>query len=69
MKTELLGFVRKTKDGKALRIAISVEAFNKAERYISRDGTEFVPMIISLSRLYQLLEGEKEVTNVSQIKD
>ncbi len=67
IKSELMGFVRRTKSGKALRLSISTEAFKKAERYTTQDGTEFVPMIINLSRIYQLLEGEKEVTNVSQI--
>jgi hypothetical protein len=67
VKTELMGFVRRTKSGKGLRLSISADAFSKAERYTTQDGTEFVPMFINLSRIYQLIEGEKEVTNVTQI--
>ena len=66
-KTELMGFVRRTKSGKGLRISISADAFNKAERYTTKDGTEFVPMFIRLASIYQILEGEKEVTAVSQL--
>lgn len=67
MKSELMGFVRRTESGKALKLSISVDAFNKAERNVTRDGTEFVHMVVNLQRIYQLLEGEKEVTNISQI--
>jgi len=66
-KSELMGFVRRTKSGKALRLSISTDAFQKAERYTTKDGTEFVPMFIRLGSIYQILEGEKEVTAVNQL--
>lgn len=66
-KTDLMGFVRKSKNGNALKISISTEAFDKAQRYTTQDGQEFVAMVIPLSRVQQILDGYKEVTAVSQI--
>jgi len=68
-KTDLMGFVRKSKNGNALKISISAEAFEKAQRYTTQDGQEFVAMIIPLARVQQVLDGYKEVTSVSQIGD
>ena len=66
-KTDLMGFVRKSKNGNALKISISTEAFDKAQRYTTQDGQEFVAMVIPLSRIQQILDGYKEVTSVAQI--
>lgn len=66
-KTDLMGFVRKSKNGNALKISISTEAFEKAQRYSTQDGQEFVAMVIPLSKVQQLLDGYKEVTSVAQI--
>ena len=66
-KTDLMGFVRKSKNGNALKISISTEAFDKAQRYTTQDGQEFVAMVIPLSRIQQVLDGYKEVTSVAQI--
>ena len=56
-KTDLMGFVRKSKNGNALKLSISTEAFDKAQRYTTNDGQEFVAMIIPLSRVQQVLDG------------
>ena len=69
VRSELMGFVKKTESGKALRVSISVDAFNKAEKHRTTDGTEFVAMIINLERIYQVIQGENQVTNISQITD
>ena len=67
VKSELMGYVRRSNNGKALKISINTEAFNKAERYQTQDGQEFVAMVIRLDTIYQLIEGQKDVTNVTQI--
>lgn len=66
-KSELMGYVRRSNNGKALKISINKEAFNKAESYETQDGQEYVAMIIRLDTIYQLIEGQKDVTNVTQI--
>ena len=67
VKSELMGYVRRSNNGKALKISINTEAFNKAERYQTQDGQEFVAMVIRLDTIYQLIEGQKDVTNITQI--
>lgn len=67
-ENELMGFARLSKNGGAVKLNISAEAFSKAQRYQSRDGKEFVSMIINLDRLSQLISGEKEVVAVVQIQ-
>ena len=67
VKSELLGYVRRSNSGKALKISINAEAFSKAERYQTQDGQEYVAMVIRLDTIYQLIEGQKDVTNITQI--
>jgi len=67
VKSELMGFVRRSNNGKALKISINADAFNKAERYQTQDGQEYVAMVIRLDTIYQLIEGQKDVTNITQI--
>jgi hypothetical protein len=62
-----MGYVRRSNNGKALKISINADAFDKAERYKTQDGQEFVAMIIRLDTIYQLIEGQKDVTNITQI--
>ena len=66
-KSELLGYVRRSNNGKALKISVNAEAFNNAERYTTSDGQEYVAMVIRLDKIYELIEGQKDVTNITQI--
>ncbi len=68
-KSELLGYVRRSNNGKALKLSVNADAFNKAERYTTQDGQEYVAMIIRLDSIYQLIEGQKDVTNITQLQD
>jgi hypothetical protein len=68
-RSELMGYVRRSNNGKALKISINKEAFNKAESYTTQDGQEYVAMILRLDTVYQLIEGQKDVTNVTQITE
>lgn len=65
----LVGYIRKSNRGAALKINLSAEAFDKAQRYLSKDGEEFVPLVVSLNNVRAVIDGEKEVTSVSQISD
>lgn len=67
MKSELVGFVRMSRTGNAVKVSISKDAFTNARSYLSQNGEEFVPLVINLSQLEQLISGEKEVTSISQI--
>ena len=65
--SNLVGFARKSLSGESVKLNISVDAFDHAERYTGADGHEFVGLFIGLRRLYDILEGNREVTSVCQM--
>ena len=65
----LIGFVRKSNSGNALKISLSVDAFESAERYTSSKGSEYVSLVLRLSKLWDLINGRREVISVNQIID
>jgi len=65
----LVGYVRKSKAGGALRMSIDVSAFEKAERFQSGDGRDFVSLIANVDKVEQILSGDREVTSLCQIVD
>ena len=68
-ESKLVGYVRKSKAGGALRLSIDVSAFESAQRYQSGDGRDFVSLIANADKITQILEGEREVTSLCQIVD
>lgn len=69
MENTLVGYVRKSKAGKALRLSVDIEAFNAAEHYESNDGRKFVSLIVNLDKVEQIISGDREVTSLVQITD
>jgi len=67
-KVELVGYVRRSNSGRAIRLELLKDGINKAPTYLSRDGKEFVSLVISADRLNDLLHGDKEVTGVSYLE-
>ncbi|MFW3146178.1 MAG: hypothetical protein ACMUIE_05150 [Thermoplasmatota archaeon] len=67
VESKLMGFVRRSRNGGAIKVSIAQDAFDSAQRYRSADGTEYVGMIINLNKLRCLLTGEQEVTAVNQL--
>ncbi len=67
VESRLMGFVRRSRNGGAIKLSIAQNAFDDARKYRSADGTEYVGMIINLNKLRCLLTGEQEVTAVNQI--
>ena len=69
MNSMLMGYVRKSNAGGALKVNLSADAFDKAQRYLSKDGEEFVGLVVNIDHVRAVMEGEKEVTSISQISD
>ncbi len=69
MESTLVGYVRASKSGGALRISIDTEAFAKAEQYKSNDGRTFVSLIVNVGKVQEILAGDREVTSVVQLAD
>ncbi len=68
-ESQLIGYARRSNRGAALKLSIDAGAFDKAKRYKSSDGREFVSLVASADKIGQILEGQKEVTSLCQILD
>ncbi len=68
-KTNLVGYVRKSNAGGAVKVSINTDAFTECQTYITSDGQEYVPLIISVNALNKVLDGERVVTTISQMVD
>ena len=68
-KSNLVGYVRRSNAGGAIKVSINSDAFSDCETYITSDGQEYVPLVISLNALNKVLNGERVVTTISQIQD
>ena len=69
MNSMLVGYIRRSNSGAALKISVNAEAFGKAHRYLSKEGEEFVPLVVSTNNVRAVIDGEKAVTGLNQISD
>jgi hypothetical protein len=69
VQSELIGYVRKSRNGNALKLSISAEAFDSAQRYLSQDGKEYVGLIVHLAKVQEILDGTRDVTSICQISN
>lgn len=67
MESKLIGYVRKSNNGNALKLSISTEAFEEAQRYTTQDGKEYVNLITNLEKIKEIIDDQREVTSISQI--
>tara|TARA_B100001113_G_scaffold332312_1_gene309267 strand:- start:192 stop:446 length:255 start_codon:yes stop_codon:yes gene_type:complete len=68
-RSNLVGYVRRSNAGGAIKVSINSDAFSDCETYVTSDGQEYVPLVISLNALNKVLKGERVVTTISQIQD
>lgn len=68
-KSNLVGYVRRSNAGGAIKVSINSDAFSDCETYVTSDGQQYVPLVISLNALNKVLNGERVVTTISQILD
>lgn len=69
VKTNLVGYARKSNAGGNLRISINKDAFEDCELYTTSDGQSYVALSISLSAIEKVMNGERAVTTVVQTKN
>jgi hypothetical protein len=69
MGDTLIGYVRKSKAGGALKVSLDLAAIDTAETFESKDGRKFVQGIINLDKAQQVIAGTREVTCMSHIHD
>ncbi len=63
-----LGYLRRSRRGRALKIDVNLEAFLLAERYITKDGKEWVNMVVPIKKLLDVLEGKTEAAVINQLE-
>ena len=68
-KSNLVGYVRRSNAGGAIKVSINSDAFSDCETYVTSDGQQYVPLVISLNALNKVVNGERVVTTISQILD
>lgn len=67
MKIHHVGYVRKSRNGRALKLDIAVQNVLDAVRYTGKNGQEYVGLVINMSTLLDVLEDRRVVTGVNQI--
>ena len=65
MKSELVGYVRKSNMGNALKIALLKSSLENTIR--GQDGTEYVSLIVNLAKIRMIIGDAQEVTSVCQL--
>ena len=62
-----IGYLRRSKRGKALKLDINLEAFLLADRFVTKDGKEWVNMVVSIDKVLDVLEGKIAVAGICQL--
>ncbi|MAL52317.1 MAG: hypothetical protein CL991_06690 [Euryarchaeota archaeon] len=65
----LVGYVRRSGAGGALKVSIDTEAIQACSTYTTSDGRAYALLVISLRALQRVLDGERAVTTISQLVD
>ncbi len=65
----LVGFVRKTNAGKALKLSINTSSFADCATYVTSDGQTYVQLVVSLNSISNVIEGNRAVTAINHLLD
>ena len=63
----LVGSVRKSNAGGALKVSVNTSAFSDCNTYTTSDGQSYVPLVISMSAVRRVVDGERAVTTLSHL--
>ncbi|MCK4757003.1 MAG: hypothetical protein KAS67_00975 [Thermoplasmata archaeon] len=66
-ESKLIGYIRKSNSGCALKFSIDAEAFSEAEKFSTKDGREFVQLVANIPRVEDIISGDREVTSLCQL--
>ena len=69
MNTTLVGFVRKSNAGRAVKLSINTSAFQDCATYVTSDGQTYVQLFVSLNSLNGIIEVTKAVTSINHLND
>lgn len=69
MESKLVGYLRKSNNGGAIKMSLDVEALEDVERYETKDGREYISLIANLGKVGEIIEGDREVTSICYLTD
>jgi hypothetical protein len=64
----LVGYVRKASARNTIKVSINTQAFSECEIYTTSDGQQYVSLVMSLSALNRVINGERAITTISHHK-
>jgi hypothetical protein len=67
VKLDHVGYLRKSRKGRAVKLDLSLEALLMANRYRGHDGKEYIGLVVNLAKLLELLDNRREVIAVNQL--
>ena len=65
----LVGYVRKSNAGRAIKLSINTNAFEECDTYVTSDGLTYVQLIVSLNALSAIMDGSRAVTSINHLND
>ena len=68
-KSTLVGFVRKSKNGRGLRLNISRDTLEGLEGYTSRNGEEYIPLVVNLEKLMDLISEQRDFVTLNHLAE
>ncbi len=69
MESKLVGYLRKSESGLTLKMGLDVEALVDAERYETKDGREYISLMVNTGKVEEILDGIREVTGICYFTD
>ena len=69
MRIEHIGYVRKSRSGKALKVDLIIRNLNYYTAYQGKDGDWYICGLINLDKLNDLLEGRRGVIPLNQVQN
>ena len=63
----LVGFVRKSNAGRAVKLSINTSSFQDCATYVTSDGQTYVQLVISLNALTGIIDGNRAVTSINHL--
>ena len=65
----LVGFIRKSNAGRAIKLSINTSSFQDCATYVTSDGQTYVQLIVSLNALTGIIDGSRAVTSINHLND
>ncbi len=65
----LVGFVRKSNAGRAIKLSINTSSFNDCATYVTSDGQTYVQLVVSMNAIAGILDGTRSVTSISHLSN